>query len=384
MRGGVVWLRSRSDSTVQFTVRVTTDARPLTPLTRDEIFTPAFLEFLSTMQPDSAGDTRPRRLEREVRGVELLSSTEKLMAGLPNFATYFGRDMMMSALMMQEIWRPEMSEHVIASVLRKLGPGGDVSHEEALGGQAIRENAAAYNAIMDEYFKSGRASPARADSLLGAAREVLDSLQKVRENYHMIDDEFQLPVLAARYLADSTVPIDRKRGFLLDSTDGGGPRLTRLLREMALVATHDATVRRGAHRHQSRELRQTGLDPLALGELARQRCGLREWPVRDGRKRHLGAESARGHSDDRGTAPEDRPGSPVRGFRCDRIRGQGTRRLSRRSDHPPAGHRDVEGRPPPFRGRVRGRRDPAACRRQAGRAAYLGAAVLGEGHDGRG
>jgi hypothetical protein len=237
VRAGVVWLRSRADSTVQFTVRVTTDARPLTPLARGEIFTPAFLEFLSAMQPDSAGDTRPRRLEREVRGVELLSSTEKLMAGLPNFATYFGRDMMMSALMMQEIWRPEMLEHVIASVLRKLGPGGDVSHEEALGGQAIRENAAAYNAIIDEYIKSSRASPARADSLLGAAREVLDSLQKVRENYHMIDDEFQLPVLAAQYLADSTVPIDRKRGFLLDSADGGGPRLRRLLREMALVAT---------------------------------------------------------------------------------------------------------------------------------------------------
>ena len=166
MRAGVVWLRSRSDSTVQFTVRVTTDARPLTPLTRDEIFTPAFLEFLSAVKQDSVGDTRPRRLEREVRGVELLSSTEKLMAGLPNFATYFGRDMMMTALMMQEIWRPEMSEHVIAGVLRKLGPGGDVSHEEALGGQAIRENAAEYNDLIDEYFRSDTGSPARADSLL--------------------------------------------------------------------------------------------------------------------------------------------------------------------------------------------------------------------------
>ena len=76
-----------------------------------------------------------------MRAVELLSSREKLMAGLPNFATYFGRDMMMTALMMRPIWTPAMSEHVIARVLRKLGPDGDVSHEEALGGQAIRENA---------------------------------------------------------------------------------------------------------------------------------------------------------------------------------------------------------------------------------------------------
>ena len=65
---------------------------------------------------------RHRRMERQVRGVELLSSKEKLMAGLPNFATYFGRDMMMTALMMRPIWTAGMSEHVIASVLRKLGP----------------------------------------------------------------------------------------------------------------------------------------------------------------------------------------------------------------------------------------------------------------------
>src|SRR2546430_12702447 len=39
---------------------------------------------------------RFRRLEREVRGVELLCYREKLMAGLPNFATYFGRDMLMT------------------------------------------------------------------------------------------------------------------------------------------------------------------------------------------------------------------------------------------------------------------------------------------------
>ena len=64
---------------------------------------------------------RGRRLEREVRSVELLSSSEKLMAGLPNYATYFGRDGLMSALMMRSIWTPVMSERVIASVLGKLG-----------------------------------------------------------------------------------------------------------------------------------------------------------------------------------------------------------------------------------------------------------------------
>ena len=53
---------------------------------------------------DAARVVRYRQLERDVRGTELLSSKEKLMAGLPNYATYFGRDMMMTSLMMQPVW----------------------------------------------------------------------------------------------------------------------------------------------------------------------------------------------------------------------------------------------------------------------------------------
>ncbi|MEO8090237.1 MAG: hypothetical protein ABI703_08070, partial [Gemmatimonadales bacterium] len=170
-------------------------------------------------------------------GVELLSSKEKLMAGLPNFATYFGRDMMMTALMMRPIWTASMSEHVIASVLRKLGPNGDVSHEEALGGQAIRENAVVYDSLITLSLRAGRdGRRQQADSLLEQARGVLGELQRTRENYHMIDDEFQLPVLIARYLADSTIRPEQKRAFLLDSSDGRGSRLGLMLKEMGLVA----------------------------------------------------------------------------------------------------------------------------------------------------
>ena len=137
-------------------------------MSRDQIFNPAFLKFLADARvasdraaassgAKSAGSqatiSRARQLERDVRGTELLSSREKLMAGLPNYATYFGRDMMMTSLMMQPVWTDAMSEFVIASALRKLGPAGDVSHEEALGGQAIRENAAEYNAHMAEYLR---------------------------------------------------------------------------------------------------------------------------------------------------------------------------------------------------------------------------------------
>ena len=246
----VVSVTALTNRPIRLTVRVTTDGPALDPLTRDQIFNPAFLRFLNDTRTtadrarttaarnarDAAAVTRYRLLERDVRGTELLSSKQKLMAGLPNYATYFGRDMMMTSLMMQPVWTDAMPEFVIASALRKLGPQGDVSHEEALGGQAIRENAAEYNAHMTEYFRARTRSRNAADTALRNARAILTDLQKVRENYHMRDDEFQLPVVVARYLTNRAVSASRKRAFLSEAPDGT-PRLTLLFKELGLVAT---------------------------------------------------------------------------------------------------------------------------------------------------
>ena len=216
--GTTVTIRRPAGGPVRVSVRVTTDAPALTPLSRAELFNDEFDHFYDAVRADTAHAERFRRLEREVRGMELLCYAEKLMAGLPNYATYFGRDMLMTALLMQPVWAPGMPEHVVGSALRKLSPDGDVSHEEALGGQAIRENAALYNRLV-------------AGGRVGQARDVVAHLARTRENYIMVDDDFQLPVVAARYLADPRVPPDRKRRFL--SEDG---RLERLLLNLAFVA----------------------------------------------------------------------------------------------------------------------------------------------------
>jgi hypothetical protein len=242
VRGGVVTLRSRSVGPLSFRVRIATTAAPLTPLARDEIFTPDFLRFLAEARApggSSAADEstlRARWLERQVRGVELLASREKLMAGLPTYGTYFGRDMLVSALLMWPVWRPEMAEFAVASALRKLSSGGEVSHEEALGGQAVREGAAEYAAIVDQSLAAGPGERATSDSLWDRAIAVLRNLRRPREAYHMIDDEFQLPVLAARWLDDPRVSQERKLAFLHDSSDGGGPRLDRLGKALGVVA----------------------------------------------------------------------------------------------------------------------------------------------------
>jgi len=90
--GPTVTVRSRSGgggTRVRFTVRVTTDSPALTALSREEIFNDDFRRFLAAARADTAHPERFRRLEREVRGMELLCYREKLMAGLPTFATYF-------------------------------------------------------------------------------------------------------------------------------------------------------------------------------------------------------------------------------------------------------------------------------------------------------
>ena len=227
-------LDARGDGPMDLSISVATDARPLTPLSRGQIFDRAFLAFA-----DSASKRDPR-VERQLRAVELLSSREKLMAGLPNFATYFGRDQMMSALMMQQVWTPAMMEHVIGSVLRKLAPNGEVSHEEALGGQAIREGAAEYVRLIDSSRAMARRGATRdADALVTRARLVIGDLERVRENYHMIDDEFQLPVLVARYLADSRLDAEQKRSFF-HGTERGVARLSLLVQELEVVAARAA------------------------------------------------------------------------------------------------------------------------------------------------
>ena len=215
-----VTLRRARGASVRFRVRVTTDAAALTPLGRAAIFNDAFRRFYDAVRADSAHPERFRRLEREVRGIEVLCYREKMMAGLPNFATYFGRDMLMTVLLMRPVWDAAMPEHAIAAALRKLSPEGAVSHEEALGGQAIREHAAEYNRLV----AAGKVAEARA---------VLRDLQAVRENYIMVDANYQLPVVAAGYLSDARVPADRRRRFLLDEG-----HLGKLVANLAYVARH--------------------------------------------------------------------------------------------------------------------------------------------------
>ncbi len=231
-----VSVRALAGERVELDVTITTDSDALTPLGRDRLFNEAFEEYYadqrreadSLRQAATAGDAAGRllafrRFERQVLGLELLSYEEKLMASMPNYATYFGRDQMMSALMLAPISSVDVQEGVIASVLRKIDPSGNVSHEEGLGGQAIRRNAGEYAAAIRAWEETRETDAGAADGHLAKARALLENLQAVRENYNMVDDDFQLAVLVDRYLSRPDVPGERKRRFLTDPAGGGTP-----------------------------------------------------------------------------------------------------------------------------------------------------------------
>ena len=144
--------------------------------------------------------------------------------------------MLLSALRWRPVWRPGMSEFVIAAALRKLSPTGEVSHEEALGGQALREAAAEAVTLLKD---AASVPVARGDSLRGAALRVLRDRRMARENYHMVDDEYQLPLMVARYLDDPRVTDARKRTWLL-GREGARTRVSLVLAELAVVADKSA------------------------------------------------------------------------------------------------------------------------------------------------
>ena len=131
-----------------------------------EIFNPDFSvpRPASLGRPDST--RRVRRLEREVRGVELLSSREKLMAGLPTFATYFGRDGMMTALMMRPIWTPGDGRARDRQCAAKARPARRRrATRRRWAGRLIRENAVVYDSLVQALRRSRLAEPL-ADSVL--------------------------------------------------------------------------------------------------------------------------------------------------------------------------------------------------------------------------
>lgn len=121
----------------------------------------------------------------QTTSLSFLSYSDKLLAGTWRFLTYFGRDSMISMLLMQSILSEAAIEAVIGAVLERVNrTDGTVCHEEVLGDYA---------------------------TYLNAKENVVSSAPRC--DYKMIDTDFFLPIAMQSYFLDTEPGRNRASGF---------------------------------------------------------------------------------------------------------------------------------------------------------------------------
>ena len=157
----------------------------LVALTGDTPLTPIPTNKLLTVEANSDP------LARQV--LAFLSYEEKLLAGSWRFLTYFGRDTLLSTLLLMPNLKPQVIEAALGSVLERINDKGEVAHEEGIGEFAVLEN-------IDRHESA-------------EATAVFD--------YNMVDDNYMLLPVLADYLADNPRARNRSEPFLQRTTSGG-------------------------------------------------------------------------------------------------------------------------------------------------------------------
>ncbi|MEU8894487.1 hypothetical protein [Nocardia sp. NPDC048505] len=154
---------------IRLRVTASTGDTPLAPLAGDELLTG------DAARIDSARDT-----------LTFLSYREKFLGGSWQYLTYFGRDTLISTMLLLPALAPEAAEAGIRSVLDRLGPAGEVAHEESLSEFAL--------------LTRGKNNQPPSDA------PILD--------YSMVDENYLLAPVAAAYLLDDAAGRDRAAGYL--------------------------------------------------------------------------------------------------------------------------------------------------------------------------
>lgn len=126
--------------------------------------------------------------ERARNSLAFLSYQDKLLAGSWRFNTYFGRDTLMSLLLLMPALTPEVVEAGLGSVLTRLGADGAVAHEEDIGEWALLHGSPDGAPLYD---------------------------------YKMVDDDFMLAPVMAAYLLDQPQGALRAPTFLARRSENG-------------------------------------------------------------------------------------------------------------------------------------------------------------------
>ena len=154
------------------TVTAATNYKPLTPYPPGGILT-----VEATKKLNKIIKKRPEIITAR-NALGFLCYQEKLLAGSWRYLTYFGRDTLMTTLLLFDHLQPQVVENAFKSVVERLSPQGAVCHEEEIGPQA------AYRQLEKQSGTNGSKSLPE-----------LENVEKPVYDYKMIDDDFMLPIL---------------------------------------------------------------------------------------------------------------------------------------------------------------------------------------------
>jgi len=162
-------IANRSRGPLRLTLTALTGEPPLTPISE-----PALLTRRAARDPRS----------RDV--LTFLSYRQKYLAGSWRFDTYFGRDTLISMMLLRPALQPDAIGAGVRSVLERLAQNGEVAHEEDIGEFAVLRN----------------------------AREGRGTVDTPIYDYGMVDDDFMVAPLMAHWLLDGGMPRRNAAEFL--------------------------------------------------------------------------------------------------------------------------------------------------------------------------
>lgn len=198
---------------IAFLLQACTDEPPLSPIPIDALL--------------ASGVNADRR---DLEALAFLAYEQKLLAGSWRFLSYFGRDTLLTLQLLMKVASERLIEAGLGAVLARLGPSGEVAHEEAIGEwPALSGEAPLDHGMVDDDFLL---APVLASYLCERApqrsRELLAQHTPEGASFaEMVERNLELVVARASPYADSgaLVAVRSKVGQWRDSLEGlGGGR----------------------------------------------------------------------------------------------------------------------------------------------------------------
>ncbi|MFE9577633.1 hypothetical protein ACFYO1_14675 [Nocardia sp. NPDC006044] len=217
--GAVTWARDRLDGAPGYQLRLdvldgaVTSAGAITagPTGRIKLRVTAATgdTALTPLSGAALFNGRERNLVSAKNTLTFLSYREKFLAGSWRFDTYFGRDTLISMMLLKPVLAPAAIKAGIRSVLTRLGPQGQVAHEETLSEYAILTHRRANGTVSDAPIY----------------------------DYSMVDENYVLAPVVAAHLLDDPAGTERAAAYLHEPLANSATVGQALVRNLRLVVS---------------------------------------------------------------------------------------------------------------------------------------------------